>query len=34
MEIDAYPLDVLVRLADGVVGRVELTALVDVATRR
>jgi hypothetical protein len=33
MEIDSTPLDVLVRLADGVVGRVELTALVDVATR-
>ena len=33
MEIDSTPLDVLVRLSDGVVGRVELTALVDVATR-
>jgi hypothetical protein len=33
MEIDSTQLDVLVRLADGVVGRVELTALVDVATR-
>ena len=33
MEIDSTPLDVLVRLDDGVIGRVELTALVDVATR-
>jgi hypothetical protein len=33
MEIDSTPLDVLVRLSDGVVGRVELTALADVATR-
>jgi hypothetical protein len=33
MEIDSTPLDVLVRLAGGVAGRVELTALVDVATR-
>lgn len=33
MEIDSTPLDVLVRLDDGVVGRVELTGLVDVATR-
>ena len=33
MEIDSTPLDVLVRLDDGVVDRVELTGLVDVATR-
>lgn len=33
MQIDSTPLDVAVVLADGVVGRVELTALVDVATR-
>lgn len=33
MEIDSTPLDVLVRLDDGVVGRVEMTALIDVATR-
>lgn len=33
MEIDSTPLDVLVRLDDGVVGRVEMTGLVDVATR-
>jgi hypothetical protein len=33
MEIDSTPLDVAVLLDDGVVGRVELTALVDLATR-
>jgi len=33
MEIDSTPLDVLVRLDDGVAGRVELTGLVDIATR-
>lgn len=33
MEIDSTPLDVLVRLDDGVFDRVELTGLVDVATR-
>lgn len=33
MQIDSTPLDVAVVLDDGVVGRVELTALVDVATR-
>ena len=33
VEIDSTPLDVAVVLADGVVGRVELTAMVDVATR-
>jgi len=33
MEIDSTPLDVLVRLDDGVVGRVEMTGLVDIATR-
>jgi len=33
MQIDSTPLDVLVRLDDGVVGRVELTGMVDVATR-
>ena len=33
MEIDSTPLDVLVRLDDGVEGRVELTAMIDVATR-
>jgi hypothetical protein len=33
MEIDSTPLDVLVRLDDGVIGRVELTGLVDIATR-
>lgn len=32
-QIDSTPLDVAVILDDGVVGRVELTALVDVATR-
>jgi transposase InsO family protein len=32
-QIDSTPLDVAVLLDDGVVGRVELTALVDVATR-
>jgi hypothetical protein len=33
MEIDSTPLEVLVRLGDGVEGRVELTARIDVATR-
>ncbi|WUD05985.1 hypothetical protein OG586_06965 [Streptomyces murinus] len=33
MQIDSTPLDVLVRLNNGVVGKVELTAMVDVATR-
>ena len=33
VEIDSTPLDVAVRLADGVVGRVELTGMIDVATR-
>lgn len=33
MQIDSTPLDVLVRLDDGVLGRVELTAMIDVATR-
>ena len=33
MEIDSTPLDILVRLDDGVEGRAELTAMIDVATR-
>ncbi|MDQ1247716.1 MAG: putative transposase [Actinomycetota bacterium] len=33
MEIDSTPLDVMVLLDDGVVGRVELTGIIDVATR-
>ena len=33
MQIDSTPLDVLVRLDDGVAGRVELTGLIDLATR-
>src|ERR1039458_9432900 len=33
MEIDSTPLDVMVLLDDGVPGRVELTAMIDVATR-
>lgn len=33
MEIDSTPLDIAVRLPRGVVGRVELTGLIDVATR-
>jgi hypothetical protein len=33
MQMDSTPLDVLVRLDDGVVGRVDLTGMVDVATR-
>jgi hypothetical protein len=33
MEIDSTPLDVLVRLDDGIEGRVELTGMIDVATR-
>jgi hypothetical protein len=33
MQIDSTPLDVLVRLDDGVVGKAELTGMIDVATR-
>ena len=33
MEIDSTPLDVLVMLGDGLPGRVELTGIIDVATR-
>jgi hypothetical protein len=33
MQIDSTPLDVLVRLDDGVTDRVELTGMIDVATR-
>jgi hypothetical protein len=33
MEIDSTPLDVMVLLDDGVAGRVELTGIIDVATR-
>lgn len=33
MQIDSSPLDVMVRLDDGVVGKVEITGLIDVATR-
>nr|WP_242666495.1 MULTISPECIES: Mu transposase C-terminal domain-containing protein [Parafrankia] len=33
MQVDSTPFDVLVRLDDGVTGRVELTGMVDVATR-
>ena len=33
MQIDSTPLDVLVRLDEGVAGRVELTGIIDVATR-
>jgi hypothetical protein len=33
MQIDSTPLDVLVRLDDGVAGRVDLTGIIDVATR-
>ncbi|WP_432991595.1 hypothetical protein [Dactylosporangium sp. CA-233914] len=33
MQIDSTPLDVLVRLDDAVVGRVEMTGMIDVATR-
>ena len=33
MQIDSTPLDVLVRLDDGVTGRVDLTGMIDVATR-
>ncbi len=33
MQIDSTPLDVMVRLDDGVAGRVELTAMIDIATR-
>ncbi|MFE3149902.1 integrase [Streptomyces sp. NPDC059218] len=33
VQIDSTPLDILVRLDDGIVERVELTAMVDIATR-
>nr|WP_237735062.1 Mu transposase C-terminal domain-containing protein [Rhodococcus sp. JVH1] len=33
MQIDCTPLDVLVRLDDGVAGRIDLTGMIDVATR-
>ncbi|QCB97633.1 transposase [Arthrobacter sp. PAMC25564] len=33
MQIDSPPLDIAVELDDGVIGRVELTAMVDIATR-
>ena len=33
MQIDSTPLDVLVRLDNGVTGRVDLTGIIDVATR-
>ncbi|MGW3660580.1 Mu transposase C-terminal domain-containing protein [Streptomyces sp. NPDC005151] len=33
MQIDSTPLDVLVRLDDGIVEKVELTAMIDLATR-
>jgi hypothetical protein len=33
MQIDSTPMDVMVRLDNGTVGKVELTAMVDVATR-
>ena len=33
MQIDSTPLDVLVRLDDGVTGRIDLTGMIDVATR-
>lgn len=33
MQIDSTPLDVLVRLDDGIAGKVELTAVIDLATR-
>src|SRR6266536_4750934 len=33
MQIDSTPLDVLVLLEDGVAGRVELTGMIDIATR-
>jgi hypothetical protein len=33
MQMDSTPLDVLVRLGDGVVGRIDLTGMIDVATR-
>jgi len=33
MQVDSTPLDVLVRLDDGVAGRVDLTGMIDVATR-
>ncbi|MBT2453022.1 DDE-type integrase/transposase/recombinase [Streptomyces sp. ISL-43] len=33
VQVDSTPLDVLVRLDDGVVGKVELTGMIDVATR-
>jgi len=33
MEIDSTPFDIMVRLDDGVAGRVEMTGLIDLATR-
>ncbi|WP_424863012.1 Mu transposase C-terminal domain-containing protein [Streptomyces sp. MMS24-I29] len=33
MQIDSTPLDVMVRLDNGVIGKVELTGMIDVATR-
>lgn len=33
MQIDSTPLDIAIELDDGVIGRVELTAMVDIATR-
>ncbi|WP_426989216.1 Mu transposase C-terminal domain-containing protein [Pseudarthrobacter sp. Y6] len=33
MQIDSTPLDIAVELDDGIIGRVELTAMVDIATR-
>lgn len=33
MQIDSTPLDIAVEFEDGIIGRVELTAIVDVATR-
>jgi hypothetical protein len=33
MQIDSTPLDIAVMLADGVIGRVELTGMIDIATR-
>jgi hypothetical protein len=33
MQMDSTPLDVLVRLDDGVAGRIDLTGMIDVATR-
>lgn len=33
MQVDSTPRDIVVEIDDGVVGRVEVTALVDIATR-